>query len=175
MFQLPLRGFQVSEQSVLIPRGRSASSIAVSVAFLLYGASAHAQVPPGATPGGALPRNTQQVPAAPAASGDLFSIPRVTERPLGVEEGPRVIVTSFRLDGATDRPEEGLRVADLQALLEKARAAQPPTGFTVNQLQGVADKISEVYHQKGFILAQAFIPRRACATVRSSCRCSKAG
>jgi hemolysin activation/secretion protein len=161
VFQPPLRGFQVSEQSVLIPRGRSASSIAVSVAFLLYGASAHAQVPPGATPGGALPRNTQQAPAAPAAGGELFSIPRVTERPLGVEEGPRVLVQSFRLDGATDRPEEGLRVADLQAVLDKARAEQPATGFTVNQLQGVADKISEIYHQKGFILAQAFIPAQS--------------
>ncbi len=150
----------MSEHSVLKLGGRSASSIAVAVALLLYGASAQAQVPPGATPGGALPRPTQ-APPAPPASADLFTIPRVTERPLGVEEGPRILVQTFRLDGATDRPEQGVRVADLQAVLEKARKEQPATGYTVNQLQGVADKISEIYHQKGFILAQAFIPAQS--------------
>jgi hemolysin activation/secretion protein len=148
----------VSEQSVLTLRGRSASSIAVFL--LLYGANAQAQVPPGATPGGALPRTTQ-APPTPAPTGDLFTIPRVSERPLGVEEGPRVVVQTFKLSGAVDRPDQDLHVADLEGILEKARKEQPAQGFTVNQLQGIADKISDFYHEKGFILAQAFIPAQS--------------
>lgn len=148
----------MTEQSVLTHRGRSASSLAI--VLLAYGASAQAQIPPGATPGGALPRITP-APQAAEPAGDLFTIPRVSERPLGAEEGPRVVVKTFRLIGAADRPAQGVHVTDLQAVLEKARKEQPAEGFTVNQLQGVADKVSEVYHQKGFILAQAFIPAQS--------------
>jgi hemolysin activation/secretion protein len=149
----------VSEQYALKPRGRSALSLAVIL--LACGASAQAQVPPGATPGGALPRITPAPPQAPGAAENLFTIPRVSERPLGVEEGPRVLVQTFKLIGAADRSAQGVRLADLEAILEKARKEQPAEGFSVNQLQGVADKISDVYHEKGFILAQAFIPAQS--------------
>src|SRR5271156_998279 len=91
-----------------------------------------AQVPPGATPGGALPRVEPAV-QPPDRKGDLFDIPRMYDRPLGLEEGPRVIVKSFRLQGAVDRPKHHLRVADAQAILDAARAAQPAQGFSINQ------------------------------------------
>jgi hemolysin activation/secretion protein len=87
----------------------------------------------------------------------------VYDRPLALDEGPRIVVKSFRLQGAVDRPERNVTVAEAQALLEAARAAQPAQGFTVNQLQEVADKVAAYYREHGYILAQAFVPAQQVA------------
>ena len=87
-----------------------------------------AQVPPGATPGGALPRVEQAVKPA-ERKGDLFDIPRVYDRPLGLDAGPRIKVKSFKIQGATDRPAHQVKVAEAQALLDAARDAT--TGFRI--------------------------------------------
>ncbi|MEJ0035890.1 MAG: ShlB/FhaC/HecB family hemolysin secretion/activation protein [Gammaproteobacteria bacterium] len=116
-----------------------------------------AQVPPGATPGGALPRVEPAV-QPPARGGELFEIPRVYDRPLGLEEGPRIIVKSFKLQGAADRPTHHVSMAEAQAILDTARTAQPAQGFSINQLQDVANKVAAYYRERGYILAQAFVP-----------------
>ena len=121
-----------------------------------------AQVPPGATPGGALPRVEPAV-QPPIRQGELFDIPRMYDRPLGLEEGPRIMVKAFRLQGAVDRPKHHLRVAQAEAILEAARAAQPAQGFSINQLQEVARKVVAYYDEHGYILAQAFIPAQKVA------------
>ena len=121
-----------------------------------------AQVPPGATPGGALPRVEPAV-QPPIRQGELFDIPRMYDRPLGLEEGPRIMVKAFRLQGAVDRPKHHLRVAQAAAILEAARAAQPAQGFSINQLQEVAKKVAAYYDEHGYILAQAFIPAQKVA------------
>ena len=121
-----------------------------------------AQVPPGATPGGALPRVEPAV-QPPERKGELFDIPRMYDRPLGLEEGPRVLVKAFKLQGAVDRPKHHVRVADAQAILDAARAAQPSQGFSINQLQEVAKKVATYYDEHGYILAQAFIPAQKVA------------
>ena len=130
---------------------------ALAAALALWSAPLAAQVPSGAMPGGALPRVEPAVQPAPR-QGELFDIPRVYDRPLAVDEGPRIVVKSFRLQGAVDRPERSVTVAQAQALLDAARAAQPAQGFTVNQLQEVADKVASYYREHGYILAQAFVP-----------------
>ena len=43
------------------------------------------------------------------------------------------------------------------ALLEEQKALKPE-GFTIGQLQGVADAVTNYYRQKGLILAQAVVP-----------------
>ena len=121
-----------------------------------------AQVPPGATPGGALPRVEPAV-QPPERKGELFDIPRMYDRPLGLEEGPRVLVKAFKLQGAVDRPKHHVRVADAQAILDAARATQPTQGFSINQLQEVAKKVATYYDEHGYILAQAFIPAQKVA------------
>ena len=121
-----------------------------------------AQVPPGATPGGALPRVEPAV-QPPIRQGELFDIPRMYDRPLGLEEGPRIMVKAFQLQGAVDRPKHHLRVAQAEAILEAARAAQPAQGFSINQLQEVAKKVAAYYDEHGYILAQAFIPAQKVA------------
>jgi hemolysin activation/secretion protein len=121
-----------------------------------------AQVPPGATPGGALPRVEPAV-QAPARSGDLFDIPRVYDRPLGLEEGPHIVVKAFKLQGAEDRPAHHVSVAEVQAILDAARGAQPAQGFSINQLQEAANKVAAYYREHGYILAQAFVPAQKVA------------
>lgn len=137
-------------------RWKARIGLSASAAFLF--SLAHAQqVPPGATTGGALPR-LEQPAEKPEPQGELFNIPRVSERPLALDEGPRVVVKAFRLAGAVDRPAANLKVAEAQAVLDAAVQSQPAEGYSINQLQAVADKVTELYRSKGLILAQAFIP-----------------
>jgi hemolysin activation/secretion protein len=126
---------------------------------MLCCAPGFAQVPPGATPGGALPRVDQPVPPA-NRDGELFEVPRVYDRPLGLDEGPRIVVRAFKLQGAVDRPERGVFVKEAQAVLDAARDAQPIQGYTINQLQEVAAKVGAYYREHGYILANAFIPEQ---------------
>jgi hemolysin activation/secretion protein len=116
-----------------------------------------AQVPAGATPGGALPRVAPAV-QPPPRQGELFEIPRVYDRPLGIDEGPHIVVQAFKLQGAKDRPKHHLSVKEAHAILDVARAAQPSQGYSINQLQDVAGKVAAYYREHGYILAQAFVP-----------------
>ncbi|MBM0106710.1 ShlB/FhaC/HecB family hemolysin secretion/activation protein [Steroidobacter sp. S1-65] len=134
------------------------TALAVTLAVAAMGRAA-AQVPPAATPGGALPRVEPAVPKVEARE-DLFTIPRVYDRPLGLDEGPRIVVKAFRLVGAVDRPAHGVTIAEATSLLEAARLEQPPEGFSINQLQEVASKVATYYRERGYILAQAFVPEQ---------------
>jgi hemolysin activation/secretion protein len=115
------------------------------------------QVPPGATAGAVLPHPEQTLPPI-APAPELFSIPKVSERPLGLEEGPRLRVKSLELKGVIERPSYGVHVADIRKILESQLTRQPVQGYSINQLQELAGKVADYYHAKGFILAQAFIP-----------------
>jgi hemolysin activation/secretion protein len=134
--------------------------LSAAVAMALHGATLMAQVvPPAATPGGVLPRVQPAVPPVDRKD-ELFTIPRVYDRPLGLDEGPRIVVKAFRLAGAADRPAQGVSVAEAEAVLEAARAAQPSTGFSINEMQEVATKVAAYYREHGYILAQAFVPEQ---------------
>jgi hemolysin activation/secretion protein len=143
--------------NVTRPNSVLLTAVAVGLAMGTSINQARAQVPPAATPGGALPRVEPAVPQAEPAR-DLFSIPRVYDRPLGLEDGPRLVVKGFKLVGAVDRPKQGVSVAEVEAVLEKARLEQPEAGYTINQLHEVAGKVAEYYRAHGYILAQSFVP-----------------
>lgn len=117
-------------------------------------AAAQQAIPPAATSGGTQPR----VEATPVSETDLtpFNVPRVPERPLGEEEGPRVRVQRFDLLGAATQPDVPASAVD--AVLARAIAAQPSEGYTVNQLQRVAGSVAEEYRSRGLVLAQAMVP-----------------
>ena len=74
-----------------------------------------------------------------------------------------MVVKSFKLKGAVDRRKHHVRAAEVQALLDTARAQQPAQGFSINQLQKVADKVAAYYREHGYMLAQAFIPAQKVA------------
>jgi hemolysin activation/secretion protein len=92
------------------------------------------------------------------AERELFEVPPVVERPLGMDEGPRVMVTSFALLDAVDREKQDLWVSDIEALLAGHMRSQPADGYTINQLQNVADDVTRYYRERGFIIAQAIVP-----------------
>ena len=94
-----------------------------------------------------------------APAGDALEIPAVIDRPLGIDEGPRIAVWRLRLLDATDYPQWGVRVAEIEALLEARRAHHAAAGgFTVGRLQALADEVSEYYRERGLVLAYAILP-----------------
>jgi hemolysin activation/secretion protein len=154
-----------------VARGRRAAraprwALAAGLTALLGGvaAAAHAQqdgagveLPPGARPGAAGPERDERDREPPTPAGPVLEIPPMIDRPLAPAEGPRVDVRRFELVGARDRPARGIRVADLRERLEAARAERPG-GFTIGQLQQVADRVTRYYRERGLILAQAVVP-----------------
>ena len=136
---------------------RSACAIALSAAFICAPHLVLAQAPPQATPGAVQPQPPALPPAAPPGAPSL-SIPRMLDRPLGLQEGPRVRVGRFRLTGATDHRRLGLYVSELQRWLGDALQKQPAVGYTINELQQLATQLTDYYHHRGLILAQVILP-----------------
>ncbi|HEY4366771.1 MAG TPA: ShlB/FhaC/HecB family hemolysin secretion/activation protein [Steroidobacteraceae bacterium] len=136
---------------------RTTTSIVCKAVFVfLFATTCWAQqgIPPAATPGGAQPRQSP-VPLSDANSAP-FVVPRVPERPLGLDEGPRVRVTKFELLGAATQPD--VPKAEVDSILSAAVGAQPADGYSVNQLQEIANRVADSYRGHGLILAQAVVP-----------------
>lgn len=114
-------------------------------------------LPDSARPGAVRPEESGRPTMPPAPAGEVMQIPAVIDRPLEVDEGERVVVHQFRLIDARDLPKLGVRVDEVQALVDE-QAGKRPEGFTIGQLQEVADVVTRFYRDKGLILAQAVIP-----------------
>jgi hemolysin activation/secretion protein len=124
--------------------------------MLLCPVSVIAQTFPDAARPGAQ-RLEPDAPRLPPDIGPLFEVTPALERPLDVDAGEKVKVQRFELTGMVDRPEQGISRADLERLLEEQRRARPD-GFTVGQLQQVADRVTGYYRERGLLLAQAVVP-----------------
>lgn len=151
------------EKEPAAPPGAAATSLAEALA---PGPDSLAQVmdlPPAARPGAVRPgENRKLEPQAPPAelvpeSVANYDVPPVVDRPLDIDEGERIAVNRFLVEGAQDRPEHDITIAAVQALVDERLAARPD-GFTVGRLQEVADELTKYYRDHGLILAQAFIP-----------------
>ncbi len=99
-------------------------------------------LPAGATPGGAQPVLTQPSVPKPAEPG-IFPIPPVAERPLGLTEGKRIRVRAFVLKGVQDRPEAGIRRADIEAILEQSLKTHS-RNVTPEQLDQMSRRVAEI-------------------------------
>lgn len=84
-------------------------------------------------------------------------IPVVSERPLDAADGPRLNVARFKVEGTDAFPSQGVDLTTLNSMLEDICQSQPE-GFTVGELQQVANQVTQYYRQQGFMLAQAFVP-----------------
>ena len=104
-----------------------------------------------------LPSEQLAVEPATLVSDDI-SIPEVINRPLGTEEGPFVQVKSFRLRGIEDLPRHDVAVVDIENLLSGILAKQPARGYSIGELQEIADQVTQYYRDKDLILAAATIP-----------------
>ena len=116
-------------------------------------------LPDSARPGAVRPQPEVQAvePAIPEGS-DFVDIPAVIDRPFDIEEGPFVAVKEFRLLDAEDLPKHGVSIEEIQNILEKKRSGQPEQGFSIGNLQEVADEVTKYYRAKGLILSTAVIP-----------------
>ncbi len=113
-----------------------------------------ADIPGAATPGGAMPRVEQLT--VPGETMPAIVIPPLRERPLAVEEGVKITVRQFVLEGVVEHP--GLiNVTEVKELVEEQRQKKP-SGMTMGQIQLVADEVTNYYRNHGMILARAYVP-----------------
>ena len=113
-------------------------------------------LPDSARPGAVRPDTTPAAaPKAPPQAG--VEVPPVIDRPLGVDEGPRVQVAQFELVDARDLPRYKVKVSEIQSLVD-AKGATYTEGLTIGQMQEVAEVVTQYYREKGLILAQAVVP-----------------
>ncbi len=122
-----------------------------------FGQQQRPPVPGAATPGGVQPVDRDKW-NLPSTSSEVVPIPPVVDRPIDPESCPCVQVREFRLQGAVERPDLGISVANAQALLDNRIAGQPERGFTFGELEGIAADLANYYRNNGLILAQAFVP-----------------
>lgn len=85
---------------------------------------------------------------------ELFFVPPLTDRPLGADEGERLIVRAFALRGVLDRPEFGTYVEDIVQILETERikkqhlAGDTVEGFTPGALAQSAKILRELVQRR---------------------------
>ena len=94
------------------------------------------------------------IPDHPVEDGP---IPPVIDRPLGVDEGIKIIVHSFVLDDARDLPEYGIYLDEVQQQLSSYLDAAG-AGVTIGRLQEIAEEVTAYYRSRGLILAQVVLP-----------------
>ncbi len=113
-------------------------------------------LPDAAKPAAQIPQDIFVYPDLEPEPGK-YIVPPVVDRPLGVAGGPRIEINAFDLRGAQDRPEKGFFVDDIWRIIEEDRATRPD-GMTIGELQELANRITDLYRERGFIVAHAFIP-----------------
>ena len=118
---------------------------AVTLGLISVGLPAYAQQPIGA--GGQI----QQIPPATALQPAAPILPQPREQILtdGHPAGPKIEVRSLRVTGETAFPE-----GDLIA----ASGFAPGSEMTLPELRTLAANITRYYNERGFIVAQAYLP-----------------
>lgn len=89
-----------------------------------------------------------------------IQIPRVADRPIGADAGPKVRVSAFNLniDPALEAVLEPATVSQLRTIAERRRAEQPPEGFSITEMEQVSTAITEYLRSRGFIVSYAYLP-----------------
>ena len=122
-------------------------------------------LPDSARPGAVRPQPEVQPQQPVAPVGDIVDIPAVIDRPFDIEEGPFVAVKEFRLLDAEDLPKYDISTDEVKTtILEKFRQEQPDRGFSIGELQEIADEVTRYYRAKGLILSTAVIPIQTVAS-----------
>ncbi|MFT4583042.1 MAG: hemolysin activation/secretion protein [Gammaproteobacteria bacterium] len=131
-------------------------ALLLGISWASWVAAEAIDVPAAARPGAIRPGEQRPMSPAPPAD-EVFEVPSIVERPLDIDGGNKIVVTSFELLGASDRPEHKIFAAEVQALVD-AKLAGQADGLTVGRIQEVADEVTRYYRLHGLILAQAFVP-----------------
>lgn len=132
----------------------------MACAGLIVGAEVLAQqtpLPDALQPGAVRPDTSTRMPPTPTPGG-LLEIPPLVERSLSPGEGPRVRVVRFELLDARDLPRHGIRLDEARGLLDQALREQEVDGFTIGEMEAVANRVTNYYRQRGLILAKVVLP-----------------
>ncbi|MHC8442014.1 MAG: ShlB/FhaC/HecB family hemolysin secretion/activation protein [Candidatus Eutrophobiaceae bacterium] len=87
-----------------------------------------------------------------------LDIPPLIDRPFSPEDAPFVQVDEFRLINVEDLPEYDITRVDVEEIVGSALSSQPGRGYSIGEMQLVADEVTNYYRSKGLILSQAVIP-----------------
>ena len=91
--------------------------------------------------------------------GTPFEVPALIDRPLAIEEGPYILVKEFNMIDAEDYPEHDVSVSEIKStILDDLLKKQLERGFSIGELQEVADEVTRYYRSKGLILSTAVVP-----------------
>jgi len=115
-------------------------------------------LPDSARPGAVRPEQEDKLDLPKAPPSDVMEVPAVIDRPFDIDECPCTVVNQFRLLNAEDIPDFDISLADVQAILDESVQEQAAEGFSIGQLQEVANVVRNYYREKGLILTQVVIP-----------------
>ena len=130
----------------------------VSLTFAYSSSAGPLGLPDSARPGAVRPQPEIQPVEPKIPEGEFVDIPAVIDRPFDIEEGPFVVVDEFRLLDAEDFPDLDVKLEEIKSILETIKQKQTDQGFSIGQLQEVADEVTRYYRAKGLILSTAVIP-----------------
>ena len=88
-----------------------------------------------------------------------FEVPALIDRPLDIEEGPYIYVDDINIIDTKDYPEYDVSLTEIkETILSQLLEEQPERGFSIGELQEVADEVTRYYRSKGLILSTAVVP-----------------
>ena len=116
------------------------------------------ELPDSARPGAVRPEQEDKLDLPKPPPSAVMEVPAVIDRPFDVDECPCTVVTQFRFLNAEDMPDYGVNLAEVQAILDESIQQQAAEGFSIGQLQEVANVVRKYYRGKGLILTQVVIP-----------------
>ena len=120
-------------------------------------------LPGGATPGGALPQQDRFESLRPAP--DVVTVPAFIDRPLGIEDGPPVVVREFllKVDPDLERRADAVLQIRSQSFLDSRISKQPESGYSIREIEAMTRAVTAIYRDNDFILARAFLPEQSFA------------
>ncbi len=131
---------------------------------LLSAQAIAAELPPAATPGGALPQEGFKYPQP-------FNYPKATPPPeiekkieQVEKDAPRMKIRGFKINGVKAHEEVGITQASVDQVVkqiaEEMVAGVAANGFTISMLEALTGQIATFYRSKGYFLARAYIPEQ---------------
>lgn len=89
---------------------------------------------------------------------EVVDVPPVIDRPFDVTECPCIVVNRFRLLNAEEMPQYDVSLEEVEQILAGQLQQQPASGYSIGQLQEVANQVRNYYREKGLILTQVVVP-----------------
>lgn len=123
-----------------------------------------ADLPAGATAGGALPKLNDEITEPFVYPEPTFANDQAEQiRPEDVD-APRLQVRGFRINGVKPHEKVGITQETIERLVvstaKKLVAGEASRGFTLSMFESINIAISRYYREKGFFLARAYIPEQ---------------